>query len=89
LEKVLEHLPFLVYLDSFRYPLASEFPNHRTGPYQPHPGDWGLEAGVLADVYRNDSTRRVCQVELVDNYEHKHQAISPRKPGERDFEDVH
>ena len=41
------------------------------------PGDWGLEVGVLAEVYRNCSVRRVCQVDIADNYEHKHQALSP------------
>ena len=41
------------------------------------PGDWGLEVGVLAEVYRNTSLRRVCQVDIAENYEHKHQALSP------------
>ena len=40
------------------------------------PGDWGLEVGVLAEVYRNCSVRRVCQIDIADNYEHKHQALS-------------
>ncbi|PIV41740.1 MAG: glycosyl transferase, partial [Nitrospirae bacterium CG02_land_8_20_14_3_00_44_33] len=33
--------------------------------------------GVLAEVYRNSSLRRVCQVDIAENYEHKHQALSP------------
>jgi glucosyl-3-phosphoglycerate synthase len=41
------------------------------------PGDWGLEVGVLAEIYRNCSVRRVCQVDIADNYEHKHQILSP------------
>jgi len=41
------------------------------------PGDWGLEVGVLAEVYRNTSPRRVCQVDIAENYEHKHQELSP------------
>ena len=44
------------------------------------PADWGLEVGVLAEVYRNTATRRVCQVDLVDNYEHKHQVLSAEDP---------
>ena len=40
------------------------------------PSDWGLEMGVLAEVYRNCSLKRICQVELVPNYDHKHQALS-------------
>ena len=42
------------------------------------PGDWGLEIGVLAEVYRNFSVKRLCQVDICDNYEHKHQALSPK-----------
>ena len=45
------------------------------------PSDWGLEVGVLAEVYRNCSLNGVCQVELCHNYEHKHQALSPGDPG--------
>lgn len=40
------------------------------------PGDWGLEVGVLAEVFRNCATARVCQVDVTDNYEHKHQDLS-------------
>ena len=40
------------------------------------PGDWGLEVGMLSEVYRNCSKKRVCQVDLCDNYEHKHQSLS-------------
>ena len=44
------------------------------------PGDWGLEVGVLAEVHRNCSPSRTCQVDLADNYEHKHQPLSPDDP---------
>jgi glucosyl-3-phosphoglycerate synthase len=44
------------------------------------PGDWGLEVGVLAEVYRNFSVKRLCQVDLCDNYEHKHQSLSAQDP---------
>lgn len=40
------------------------------------PGDWGLEVGVLAEVKRNCADRRVCQIDIADNYEHKHQLLS-------------
>ena len=33
--------------------------------------------GTLAEVYRNTSISRVCQIDIADNYEHKHQALSP------------
>jgi len=40
------------------------------------PSDWGLEVGVLAEVFRNCAVGRVCQVDLADNYDHKHQPLS-------------
>ena len=46
------------------------------------PSDWGLEVGVLAEVFRNASPKRVCQVELVDNYDHKHRELSPSDPSQ-------
>ena len=41
------------------------------------PGDWGLEVGVLSEVYRNCALRRICQADIADAYEHKHQVLSP------------
>ena len=68
---------FLEYLDSFRYILAGEFSMRADlARINRIPGDWGLEMGVLAEVYRNCSLRRICQVEITDFYEHKHQPLS-------------
>ncbi len=44
------------------------------------PSDWGLEVGTLAEVYRNTSVKRVCQVDLCFRYEHKHQDLSADDP---------
>lgn len=78
LQKILGYLPILVFFDSFRYPLAGEFSmDVALARVNRIPGDWGLEIGVLAEVYRNTSTRRVCQVDIAENYEHKHQELSP------------
>jgi glucosyl-3-phosphoglycerate synthase len=77
-ENILGYLPILVFFDSFRYPLAGEFSmDVNLARVNRIPGDWGLEIGVLAEVYRNTSLRRVCQVDIADNYEHKHQELSP------------
>jgi glucosyl-3-phosphoglycerate synthase len=74
-------VPFLKFLDSFRYPLAGEFAMRiNLARVNRIPGDWGLEVGVLAEVHRNCSTARTCQVDLTDNYEHKHQALSAEDP---------
>ena len=44
------------------------------------PGDWAIEVGVLAEVHRNCALRRICQVDLADNYEHKHQPLTLEDP---------
>jgi glucosyl-3-phosphoglycerate synthase len=78
LKKILGYIPLLEFLDSFRYPLAGEFSmDVDIARVNKIPGDWGLEVGVLAEVYRNCAVRRVCQVDIADNYEHKHQLLSP------------
>ncbi len=78
LKKVSGSHPYLDYLDSFRYPLAGEFSMQVDVLKDLRiPSDWGLEIGVLSEVYRNYSTNRLCQVEIADNYDHKHQDLSP------------
>lgn len=68
---------FLVFLDSFRYPLAGEFcMTTDLARVNRIPSDWGLEVGSLAEVYRNYSPRRICQVDIAATYEHKHQELS-------------
>ena len=77
LQQVFGYMPFLVYMDSFRYALAGEFAmDAELARVNRIPADWGLEVGVLGEVYRNSSLKRVCQVDLGDNYEHKHQPLS-------------
>jgi glucosyl-3-phosphoglycerate synthase len=75
------HTPLLHFLDSFRYPLAGEFAMRSSlARVNRIPGDWGLEVGVLAEVFRNCSPTRTCQVDLADNYDHKHQTLSADDP---------
>jgi len=72
---------FLRFLDSFRYPLAGEFAmDINLARVNRIPADWGLEVGVIAEVYRNCAISRTCQVDLTDNYEHKHQSLSEHDP---------
>ena len=74
---------FLLFLDSFRYPLAGEFcMTADMARVNRIPWDWGLEVGSLAEVYRNYSPRRVCQVDIAVTYEHKHQSLSADDPGQ-------
>ncbi|MFC3607915.1 glycosyl transferase [Stutzerimonas tarimensis] len=77
LKKVLGNLDYLEYLDSYRYPLAGEFSFRREVINDIRiPSDWGLEIGVLSEMKRNFSTNRLCQVDIADNYDHKHQDLS-------------
>jgi glucosyl-3-phosphoglycerate synthase len=77
MKAVLGPNPLLEYLASFRYPLAGECSlTSDLVRANRIPADWGLEIGVLAEVYRNCSLKRIAQVELVPNYDHKHQDLS-------------
>lgn len=81
LKEALGSNQFLEYLDSFRYILAGEFSMDVDLAHLIRiPGDWGLEVGVLAEIHRNCALRRICQVDLSDNYEHKHQPMSLEDP---------
>jgi glucosyl-3-phosphoglycerate synthase len=77
LTKVCGYSEFLNYLDSFRYPLAGEF-SLRSYVINDLliPSDWGLEVGVLSEMHRNYATNRLCQVDIADVYDHKHQDLS-------------
>lgn len=71
------HSEFLEYLNSFRYPLAGEFSIRREVINDLRiPSDWGLEIGVLSEMQRNYATNRLCQVDIADRYDHKHQPLS-------------
>ena len=77
LKKILGPLEYLDYLDSFRYPLAGEFTMQADVVKTIRiPSDWGLEIGVLSEVYRNYSLSRLSQVDICDVYDHKHQDLS-------------
>ncbi len=73
--------PYLEYLLSFRYPLAGEFAlSADLARHLRIPSDWGLEIGVLSEVFRHRSPRRLCQADIINCYDHKHQALSQEDP---------
>lgn len=78
LKKVYGQNDYLDYIDSFRYPLAGEF-SFRTDVINDLriPSDWGLEIGVLSELNRNHANNRICQADIADRYDHKHQDLSP------------
>ncbi|WP_424932382.1 glycosyl transferase [Amaricoccus macauensis] len=77
LKKVAGDRVFFDYLRAFRYPLAGEFAM-RTAivPDMRIPSDWGLEIGFLSEAWRNVNPRSICQVDISDAYDHKHQQVS-------------
>tara|TARA_Y100001968_G_scaffold321701_1_gene356543 strand:+ start:458 stop:1645 length:1188 start_codon:yes stop_codon:yes gene_type:complete len=81
LEQLLGNGPFLDYLQAFRYPLAGEFAfNKDLAMNLRIPCDWGLEIGLLSEVYRNVRISRIAQVDL-GIFDHKHKEIgtSPKQ----------
>ena len=69
--------PYIRYLSSFRYPLSGEFAVQRDLASRMRlPSDWGLEIVTLFEALRHRAPVRVCQVEIGDRYEHKHQELS-------------
>ena len=77
LKKICGEREYLQYMDSFRYSLAGEFSFRRDVLNDIRiPSDWGLEIGVLSEMHRNYSLNRLCQVDIADTYDHKHQDLS-------------
>lgn len=77
LRTVYGHDPYLNYLNAFRYPLAGEFAmNIDVLSDLRIPTDWGLEIGILSEIRRNYATKLICQVDIADHYDHKHQDVS-------------
>lgn len=77
LKQTLGHNEYLQFMDSFRYPLAGEF-SFRIDVLNDIriPSDWGLEIGVLSEMHRNYAHNRLCQADIADAYDHKHQDLS-------------
>ncbi len=80
LKRILGFNSFLEYLDSFRYPLSGEFAFNRNLAQKIRISPtWGLEVSLLSDIYQNASVNRICQVEIMETYEHKHQVLHKNK----------
>jgi glucosyl-3-phosphoglycerate synthase len=72
---------FVRFLRSFRYPISGEFAlTSDLARDVDLPGDWGLEIGIMAEMYRNVTHKRICQTDL-GFYEHKHQRIGNEEKG--------
>lgn len=72
---------FVRFLRSFRYPISGEFALTSDLALDVDiPGDWGIEIGIMAEMYRNVISKRICQTDL-GFYEHKHQRIGSDETG--------
>ena len=81
LKQTLGRMEYLDYMGSFRYALAGEFSmRSEVVPSLRIPSDWGLEIGTLSEMYRNCNSNRICQVDIADAYDHKHQPLSEEDP---------
>jgi glucosyl-3-phosphoglycerate synthase len=73
--------PYIRYLSAFRYPLSGEFAVQRDLASRMRlPSDWGLEIVSLFEALRHRAPVRICQVEIADRYDHKHQGLSADDP---------
>ncbi len=81
LEQIFGQGDFLQYLQAFRYPLAGEFAFTRElGMNLRIPCDWGLEIGLLSEVYRNVRLSKIAQVDLgVFDHKHKEVGTNPKE----------
>jgi len=69
--------PYVRYMASFRFPLSGEFAVQRDLASRMRlPSDWGLEIVSLFEALRHRAPVRICQVELAERYDHKHQELS-------------
>ncbi len=82
IERVFGKSRYLDYMSSFRYALSGEFAfirslarGIRISP------TWGLEVSTLSEVYNNTSKKRICQSEIMESYEHKHQELGSDSGG--------
>jgi glucosyl-3-phosphoglycerate synthase len=69
---------FFAYHRMFKYPLAGEFSyTARLAREMNVAYDWSLEVATLSEVYHRVTFSKIAQADLVPNYEHKHQELSP------------
>jgi len=77
LEKTIGKSDYINFMKSFKYPLAGEFSFRRNVlPELRISSDWGIEVGILSEMQRSFSPNNICQVDLADTYDHKHQELS-------------
>jgi len=72
---------FIRFMRSFRYPISGEFAlTSDLARDVDIPADWGIEVGIMAEMYRNVTSKRICQTDL-GFYDHKHQRLGDDTKG--------
>lgn len=69
------------FLSGFRYPLSGEIcldADLAKRIRVPH--DWGVDVGILTEVFRLCAARAICQTDVAGRYDHKHRELSARDP---------
>lgn len=80
IEKTVGPSVYLEYMKSFRYSLSGEFAFIRTMARGIRISPtWGLEVATLSEVFDNTSVKRICQSEIMETYEHKHQNLGNKE----------
>jgi glucosyl-3-phosphoglycerate synthase len=76
LKDIFGNTEFIDYMGDFRYPLSGEFATFVSQARMlQFPSDWGIEVGILGEIFRNMRVNRICQVEITPRYDHKHQRV--------------
>lgn len=79
LKDVFGYTDYIDYMGDFRYPLSGEFATFvNQARMLQFPCDWGIEVGILSEIFRNMRINRICQVEIISRYDHKHQEVGDR-----------
>ena len=69
---------FFNYHRAFKYHLSGEVSfTARLGRSLDIAYDWGLEVAMSSEVYHRANPRRIAQISLTPNFDHKHQDLSP------------
>jgi glucosyl-3-phosphoglycerate synthase len=76
-----EETDFVRFLRAFRYPISGEFAlTSDLARDVDIPGDWGIEIGIMSEMYRNVARKTICQTDL-GFYDHKHQSLGKSDKG--------
>jgi glucosyl-3-phosphoglycerate synthase len=68
-------------LGFLRYPLSGEIClSRRVAGLLALPSDWGVETAMMGGAFRVCDPQRICQVDIAESHDHRHQALSEKDP---------